>query len=284
MCVCVFFFVSEPSFIWFLPYVFFFFLFLIAVEDIDEHAIARREDKEVMISSEAGKCDNARVMSDMRLRRSKGLGGGITCNQKIVIERSELKGSRESIDCLVRRRINELEKSPKIVRSTALIIKTSRAPSKKMNESKRQQQMGEINMRSKVGKSVTRDDGVSSILETTTTGTTTTTRTLTTMMSNGKNRKIINHEDQVRSYDTTDYRRATSNGLLFANDDKPMRITRDNYTNVNGHAYRDATSNHSEPKESRNITFDLRNGTIECTKGYQPDNDDTSTAGKIDIQ
>ncbi|XP_043280422.1 uncharacterized protein Frmd5 isoform X2 [Venturia canescens] len=259
-----------------------------AVEDIDdEHAIGRRrrrrrEDKDVMMSIEAGKCDdNARVISDMRLRRSKGSGGGITCNKKIVIEQSELRGTRESIDCLVRRRINELEKSPRIVRSTALIIKTSRAPMKKTNENKRAQQqvVGETNLRgAQSGKSLTRDERVPLVLEspTPTGSTTTTTRTLTTTMSNGNSRKIIDHEDQVRSYDTTDYRRATSNGLLL-NDDKTMRITRDSYSNVNGHACHDAPPNDFEPNDSRKITFDLRNGTIERTKGRQPDNDDTST-------
>ena len=52
-------------------------------------------------------------------------------SQKIVIGSEELTGNIENI---VKQKINSLEKSPKVVRSTALIIKTSKAPSRaKMN-------------------------------------------------------------------------------------------------------------------------------------------------------
>ncbi|CAG5101041.1 Similar to Frmd5: FERM domain-containing protein 5 (Mus musculus) [Cotesia congregata] len=49
-------------------------------------------------------------------------------SQKIVIGSEELVG--KNIDNVVRQKINSLEKSPKIIRSTALIIKTSRTPIK----------------------------------------------------------------------------------------------------------------------------------------------------------
>ncbi|XP_015110508.1 protein 4.1 [Diachasma alloeum] len=49
-------------------------------------------------------------------------------SQKIVIGSDELIG--QSIDSVIRQKINSLEKSPKVVRSTALIIKTSRTPVK----------------------------------------------------------------------------------------------------------------------------------------------------------
>ncbi|XP_012277275.1 FERM domain-containing protein 5 [Orussus abietinus] len=49
-------------------------------------------------------------------------------SQKIVIGSEELAG--RNIDNVVRQKLNSLEKSPKVVRSTALIIKTSTAPAK----------------------------------------------------------------------------------------------------------------------------------------------------------
>ncbi|XP_053593704.1 FERM domain-containing protein 5 isoform X2 [Microplitis demolitor] len=49
-------------------------------------------------------------------------------SQKIVIGSEELVG--KNIDKVVRQKINSFEKSPKIIRSTALIIKTSRTPIK----------------------------------------------------------------------------------------------------------------------------------------------------------
>ncbi|XP_063980835.1 protein 4.1 isoform X3 [Diachasmimorpha longicaudata] len=52
-------------------------------------------------------------------------------SQKIVIGSDELIG--QSIDSVIRQKINSLEKSPKVVRSTALIIKTSRTPVKPTN-------------------------------------------------------------------------------------------------------------------------------------------------------
>ncbi|XP_033212753.1 FERM domain-containing protein 5 isoform X2 [Belonocnema kinseyi] len=48
-------------------------------------------------------------------------------SQKIVIGSDELTGNIENI---VKQKINSLEKSPKVVRSTALIIKTSKTPSR----------------------------------------------------------------------------------------------------------------------------------------------------------
>lgn len=48
-------------------------------------------------------------------------------SQKIVIGSEELTGNIENI---VKQKINSLEKSPKVVRSTALIIKTSKTPSR----------------------------------------------------------------------------------------------------------------------------------------------------------
>ncbi|XP_011302670.1 protein 4.1 isoform X2 [Fopius arisanus] len=52
-------------------------------------------------------------------------------SQKIVIGSDELIG--RNIDKVVRQKIDSLEKSPKVVRSTALIIKTSRTPVKPTN-------------------------------------------------------------------------------------------------------------------------------------------------------
>lgn len=48
-------------------------------------------------------------------------------SQKIIIGSDELTGNIESI---VKQKIDSLDKSPKVVRSTALIIKTSKTPSK----------------------------------------------------------------------------------------------------------------------------------------------------------
>lgn len=48
-------------------------------------------------------------------------------SQRIVIGTEELSG--KNIDKLVRQKIDSFEKSPKVVRSTALIIKTSKTPS-----------------------------------------------------------------------------------------------------------------------------------------------------------
>ncbi|XP_066593637.1 FERM domain-containing protein 5 isoform X2 [Prorops nasuta] len=54
-------------------------------------------------------------------------------SQRIVIGSDELAG--RDIENVVRQRINELEKSPKAVRSTALIIKTSITPAKSKSQS-----------------------------------------------------------------------------------------------------------------------------------------------------
>ncbi|XP_076684318.1 FERM domain containing isoform X3 [Andrena cerasifolii] len=55
-------------------------------------------------------------------------------SQKIVIGSEELAG--RDIDNIVRQRINTLEKSPKVVRSTALIIKSSKVPMKSLKAGK----------------------------------------------------------------------------------------------------------------------------------------------------
>lgn len=55
-------------------------------------------------------------------------------SQKIVIGSEELVG--RDIDNVVRQHINALEKSPKVVRSTALIIKSSKAPARSVNVGK----------------------------------------------------------------------------------------------------------------------------------------------------
>ncbi|XP_017753378.1 PREDICTED: uncharacterized protein LOC108545990, partial [Eufriesea mexicana] len=55
-------------------------------------------------------------------------------SQKIVIGSEELVG--RDIDNVVRQRINALEKSPKVVRSTALIIKSSKVPAESLKAGK----------------------------------------------------------------------------------------------------------------------------------------------------
>ena len=55
-------------------------------------------------------------------------------SQKIVIGSEELVG--RNIDNVVRQRINALEKSPKVIRSTALIIKSSKIPAESLKAGK----------------------------------------------------------------------------------------------------------------------------------------------------
>lgn len=94
---------------------FFFFSVLLAVDENDSHA---SDTHSTTFTTQA----KIVKFPKSTLNRPQPL-----YSQKIVIESEELTGNIESI---VRQKIDSLEKSPKVVRSTALIIKTSKTPSK----------------------------------------------------------------------------------------------------------------------------------------------------------
>ncbi|XP_034936689.1 FERM domain-containing protein 5 isoform X2 [Chelonus insularis] len=64
--------------------------------------------------------------------KSKSSGRPQKYSQKIIIGSEELVG--KNIDMVVREKINSLEKSPKIIKSTAIIIKSSRTPVKSLQK------------------------------------------------------------------------------------------------------------------------------------------------------
>ncbi|XP_076236581.1 FERM domain containing isoform X1 [Calliopsis andreniformis] len=99
-----------------------------AVDEKDTHASATHNTATTTITTSNTTTNRAKVRPKFpksTLRRPQPL-----YSQKIVIGSEELAG--RDIDNIVRERINALEKSPKVVRSTALIIKSSKVPTKSL--------------------------------------------------------------------------------------------------------------------------------------------------------
>lgn len=175
---------------------FLFFLFFIAVDENDTHASATHttsgNNRASVRVSQARMC--------AKIGAINGRSSTSLCSQRIVIGSEELAGTSDSIDSLVRRKIDEFDKTPRIIRSTALIIKTSRAPARK--SVRRANGIGSTTTTSYVGSTPMRgpsnDDS----------------RT-TTAVSISDNGNAHDRRHQVSSEDTTDRcSRATTNGSI----------------------------------------------------------------------
>ena len=200
----------------------------------------------------------------------------------------------DNIDDLVRRKIDELDKSPRIIRSTALIIKTSRAPAKK-STNKRSNGVEVMTTRfvglTPINNLFQRECKITSTpYQTTATATSTMT---TTNLANG-NSKILHRQNrhprqQVSYEDTTDFFRSavSVNGLesSISTDDlsNPTKTANQKFsvTTVNGYASlistttATTTTNHAYKSAG-----DLRNGTIGHRKRLLSENDNSLATGK----
>ncbi|XP_033342122.1 FERM domain containing isoform X1 [Megalopta genalis] len=105
-----------------------------AVDENDTHASATHNTTATTTTTTTSNTTTNRAKVRLKFPKSTLNRPQPLYSQKIVIGSEELVG--RDIDNVVRERMNALEKSPKVVRSTALIIKSSKVPAARLSASK----------------------------------------------------------------------------------------------------------------------------------------------------